>query len=601
MKRIKVLPVYPKFPLTFWSFKSSIEYLGKKATVPPTGLATVLAMLPEDKFEVERIIDLNVEPLRDWDLKNTDLVFTSTMIVQENSHNQVVERAHHFGKKVVAGGPFLTTYPEKTNADYIVTGEAEVTLRPFLEDLLNGRNKRIWTEEEMRGKGTVQLTRGGKVEITSTPLPRWDLLNLKNYASVAIQYSRGCPFDCDFCDITKLFGRESRTKTPQQMEGELNSLYDSGHRGSVFIVDDNFIGNAKNVRSLLPILRNWQEKKKFPFSFYTEASMNLAWPSNSDILIGMKEAGFDFVFLGIESIDNEVLKKMNKGQNTKMSQLDAVRIIQNAGLEVSGGFIIGSDGEKPDVFKNLFNFIQRAGIPLAMPGLLTVVRGTDLYKRLQTEGRIREESSGNNTHDLRFNYDTQLPSDFLLNGYKELIENLFDPRNYYQRCRVLRDNLGKKTESREIKRQEINALLRSLSKQLFSKGGLEYAKYLADTLIHKPRYFSVAVSHGIKHDHLYKITSETLEADHYKSHTSRLYESFVKRAEDIYNNHSDDLSSAGMKLSDFAYKTLNRAEKKLSKLHIDFRSGAQNAFQSLKDRIKQDLDSYLSGRYKLAQ
>ena len=358
MDKIKVLPIYPKFPETFWSFGKTIKYVGKKAVMPPTGLATVLAMLPDEKFEAQRIIDLNVEPLTDEQIKSSDIIFTSTMIIQEDSHNEVVDKARFFGKKVVAGGPFVTTYPERTSADYIVAGEAEVTLRPFLEDLLNSPTQRIWTEKSVSGRSLVQLTKGRKVEITQTPLPRWDLLDLNNYSSAAIQYSRGCPFNCDFCDITKLFGREPRTKTPEQMISELDALYNSGHRGSVFIVDDNFIGNRNNVKQLLPRIAEWQQERRYPFSLFTEASMNLAWDSNEAILEGMNKAGFDFVFLGIESVDDEVLKIMHKGQNTKMSQLEAVRRIQKYGLEVSGGFIIGRDGEKTDVFDNLFNFIQ---------------------------------------------------------------------------------------------------------------------------------------------------------------------------------------------------------------------------------------------------
>ncbi len=595
MGKIKVLSVYPEFPLTFWSFKSSVEYMGRKAVMPPTGLATVLAMLPEERFEIGRVVDMNVKPLTDRDIKNSDLVFTSTMIVQEGSHNEVVDRAHHFDKKVVAGGPFVTTYPERTKADYIVSGEAEVTLEPFLEDLLKGTNQRIWTESGVKGKGAVQLTKGGKVEITNTPLPRWDLVNLRDYLSAAIQYSRGCPFDCDFCDITKLFGRESRTKTPEQMIAELDALYNSGHRGSVFIVDDNFIGNREKVRQLLPHLKNWQERKQFPFSFYTEASMNLAWDGNRDILRGMNESGFDFVFLGIESIDNEVLKIMHKGQNTKMSQLEAVRRIQKAGLEVSGGFIIGSDGEKPDVFDGLFKFIQEAGIPAAMPGLLTAVRGTDLYKRLEREERIIRESEGNNTHHLTFNFKPQLDQEFLINGYKKLIEQLFDPRNYYQRCEVLRDNLGERPTSRKVSLEGIIAFGRLVMRQLFARDGMEDIKYLARTLLREPAYFSEAVAHAIKFDHFNAITRATLEADEYVSYAERLYGKFVQRAAEIYGTNKNNLSKVKEKISVFARKTLESAENRLSKLHEDFRSGAENAYAYLRERIDKDLDHYING------
>src|SRR3989344_3637305 len=285
MSRIKVLPVYPRFPTTFWGFQYALPYIGKKSSMPPTGLATVIAdpLLPEDKFEAQKIVDLNVEPLKDEHLDNADLVFVSSMLIQEPSHNEVVARAHSRGKRVVSGGPFPTTYPERTNgADFLIGGEAEVTLPVFLEDFLKGNAERIYTEESVRGRSLAELTKTGKVSVTQTPLPRWDLLNLKDYSSAAIQYSRGCPFNCDFCDITKLFGREPRTKTPEQMVSELNALYDSGYHGSVFIVDDNFIGNKPNVKKLLPIIADWQRQRGFPFQIFREARMDLAWDSNTD-------------------------------------------------------------------------------------------------------------------------------------------------------------------------------------------------------------------------------------------------------------------------------------------------------------------------------
>ena len=594
MGKIRILPVYPEFPLTFWSFKKAVEYVGRKAAMPPAGLATVLAMLPEEKFQVQRIIDLNVEPLADKQIKDSDILFTSTMIVQEDSHNEVIDRAHYHGKKVVAGGPFPTTYPERMDADYIVSGEAEVTLQPFLEDLLNGTTRREWTEKNVAGRGLVQLTKRGKTEITNTPLPRWDLLNLKNYFSAAIQYSRGCPFDCDFCDITKLYGKESRTKTPDQMIRELDALYQTGHRDSVFIVDDNFIGNRSHVKELLPRLSEWQKEKQYPFSLFTEASMNLAWDNNADILNGMSEAGFNFVFLGIESVDDEVLKIMHKGQNTKMSQLEAVRKIQKAGLEVSGGFIIGSDGEKPNVFDGLFNFIQEAGIPTPMPGLLTAVRGTDLYKRLESEGRIRKESDGNNTHNLHFNFKPQLPEHFLIQGYKELIKKLFDPRNYYDRCRVLQENMGSIKLTNRASLESVVALGKSLRRQLFANGGLEYSKYLLGTLITKPSYFPEAVSQAIKLDHFRTITNATLQAHEYIPHTETLYEHFKEKAKEIFAKREHDIQERFEMISKKAGRIIGKAEKKYEGLHKDFREHASEALVNLKKNFNTLIESYKS-------
>ena len=600
MRNINVLPVYPQFPSsTFWGFTNSIRLTGRKAMMPPTGLATVLSMLP-DNFRAQRIIDLNVEPLTDEDIKGADLVFTSSMIVQGDSHDDVVDRAHYFGKKVVVGGPFPTSYPERTNADYIVSGEAEVTLRPFLEELVKGPTKRIWLEKDTKN-GSVELTRGGKVKLTNTPLPRWDLMDLGKYFSAAIQFSRGCPFDCDFCDITALFGREPRTKSPEQMIREFNALYEAGHKGPVFVVDDNFIGNREQVRQLLPYVERWQTERNYPFSLFTEASMNLAWEENESILAGMRRAGFNFVFVGIESIDNDVLKKMHKKQNTddKMSQIEAVRRIQNAGLEVSGGFIIGSDGEKTNVFENLFEFIQDAGIPAAMPGLLTALRNTKLHKRLEREGRLREESTGNNTHQLRFNIVTQLPEDYLIEGYTQLIDRLFSPKNYYNRCRTLMRNLGPNHSQSRVNLEGIATLARSVGHQLFSEGGLEYFKYLAGTLINNPKYFSEAVSHAVKFAHFKKITDETLRADNsdkrYEQHVETLYERFAHEAVRVYTEHKDDIDEAGKKVSKLAKRILHSAEQRFAKLSEDFREGSKDALFNLRNRVDRDLENYVRG------
>lgn len=589
--------------MTFWGYKKAVEYLGRKAAMPPTGLATVLAMLPKKNFEPQRIIDLNVEPLKDEQIKNADIIFTSTMIVQEDSHNEVIDRAHFHGKRVVAGGPFPTSYPERNaGADYIVAGEAEMTLNPFLEDLLKSAPGKTYTEDNVKERTSTLLTKTGKVNITKTPLPRWDLVSLIKYFSAAIQYSRGCPFDCDFCDITKLFGRESRTKTPQQMILELDYLYSKGHVGPVFIVDDNFIGNRKNVKELLPHLANWQKRKNYPFSFFTEASMNLAWDSNNDILKGMVEAGFDQVFLGIESIDNDVLKAMSKSQNTKMSQLEAVRRIQQAGLEVTGGFIIGSDGEKPDACNNLFNFIQEAGIVVAMPGLLTALKGTDLYQRLEKEERIKEESKGNNTHHLNFNFKTQQDEASLIKNYKELIEKLFSAGNYYARCRTLQENIGRKNRLNRATLEGGIAFGKSLNRQLLARGGIEYAKYLIKTAIKNPGYFPEAVAQAVKFDHFNTITRATLEADSYIPHAESLYHQFVHKAEEIYAKHSHDVDKSKKLIVKTAQKIVKKAERKYDKIHEEFKSHAESALNNLKQRIHETVEIYRTdNRLSLSQ
>lgn len=591
MGKIRILPVYPEFPDTFWGFKKSVEYIGKKAAMPPTGLATVMAMVPEDRFEIQNLVDLNVEPLTDERLINTDIIFTSTMIVQEQSHDEVIERAHKFGKKVVAGGPFATTYPDRMKADYIVAGEAEVTLGPFLEDLLEGAIRGEWTESGVAGRNNlVELTKRGKVKLERTPIPNWDILDLTKYHSAAIQFSRGCPWNCDFCDITQLFGKEPRTKTPAQMIGELDALYDRGHRGPVFIVDDNFIGNVAAVRGLLPVLTEWQKERKYPFNFYTEASLNLAWSANADVLKAMIDAGFDYVFMGIESVDGDVLEAMHKKQNTQMSQYDAVRIIQKAGLEVSGGFIIGSDGEKENVFEELFEFIQKSGIVVPMPGLLGAGRGTDLYKRLEREGRIKSESQGNNTHQLSFNFKTQQDERFLIEGYKGLIDKLFNHENYFKRCRILRDTIGHQRTKSIGGIEGLLAFSKTLYRLVPARGGWEYLKHLGRN-IGRGR-FGKAVAQAIKLDHLYSITRATIEADEFAPEVDNMYVQFVNRASEIYSDSKEEVSVRVKLISDKARRVIRKAEEEYGRLHKDFRNRAGIAFEDFRVRIDDVVDKY---------
>ena len=598
MPKIKVLPVYPEFPVTFWSFKYAVEYVGKKSSMPPTGLATVVAMLPSQKFDVHRIVDLNVESLTDEQIKSSDLIFTSSMIVQEGSHNEVIDRAHFYGKKVVAGGPFPTSYWERNRkADHVVAGEAEITLGPFLEDLLSGNARERYDEKDLLrgGRVSVEVRKNGKPIITGTPVPRWDLVDLEKYFSAAIQYSRGCPFDCDFCDITKLYGREPRTKTPGQMINEFEALRNRGFSGDVFIVDDNFIGNSSNLRKFLPVVIDWQERNNYPFSFFTEASMNLAWDSNKDILEDMVKAGFSQVFLGIESVDEEVLKNMKKQQNVRMNPLEAVRRIQEAGLEVTGGFIVGNDGDRKDVFDNLYKFIQEAGIVIPMPGLLTALNGTDLYKRLEREGRLRGDSMGNNTHHLGFNFEPKLDEEFLISGYVGLLERLFNPKNYYERCRVLQDRLGKSIGGRKIGWSDVSAFGKSVKRQLFARGGLEYSKHLISAAITSPRQFPKAVTQAIKLDHFGKLTRATSDVYNYREHTESLYRRFRLGAKRIVKRRSDEIH----RLSEIASSILHKAERRYETLHDDFKSDAFEYLESLRNRVNELADS-LRKRYSSA-
>ncbi|MFH1290546.1 MAG: radical SAM protein [Nanoarchaeota archaeon] len=594
MQRMKVLPVSPRFPETFWGFRESLPYVRKDALMPPTGLATAMAMLPEDQFDVQPIADLNVEPLTDEQIANADLIATSTMIIQEGSHNKVLRRAHAMGKKVAAGGSFPTSYPERnSNADYIIAGEAELTLPPFLEDLLRGNPQRIYTEKSVAGRTHVELTRGGKPILANTPLPRWDLLDLGRYASAAIQYSRGCPHDCEFCGITDLFGREPRTKIPRQMLAEFGALQKSGYKGSVFVVDDNFIGNLRDVRELLPLLARWQEEHGYPYPLYTEASTNLAWDGNQDIRDGMVKAGFTEVFVGFETNDKGGLKKMGKTQNLRMDPLKAVRIIQNAGLEVTGGFIVGSDGEQPGSTEKLFDFIQEAGIVIPMAGLLTAIKGTRLYDRLEKEGRLRGGVQGSNTHHLEFNFDPEQDEEVLIEGYKRLLERSFEPRNYYARDRVLQRNLGRRPGGREANLEGALALAKSIGTQLLARGGLEYARHLTQTALTNPKYFPDAVSKAVRLRHFRSITDEMLRAEDYISRTESLYEQFAARAREISTRYGKNVGKRVRLISKAAQRVLDRAERGYEKLHEDFRvSRAEVALKHLRERITTETAKY---------
>lgn len=563
--------------------------------MPPTGLATVAAMLPPEHFNVLPVCDLNIEPLDENALEEADLVFTSTMIVQEKSHNEVIKAAHALGKKVIGGGPFPTSYPERTSElDYIVTGEAEITLPAFVRDFLLGKAKKTYAEHDVINGGgyqAVDLLSNNKTSVEKTPVPMWHLLDLKKYYSIPVQYSRGCPFRCDFCDITALYGRLSRTKTAPQVICELDALLAEGYRGPVFIVDDNFIGNKNKVKKdLLPAMTEWQQRHGYPFSFNTEASMNLAWDTNQEILDGMVEAGFHEVFLGIESPDEEVLEKMSKNQNVKMHPSDAVKRIQEAGLTVTGGFIIGSDGEKPKVFEQMFDFIQDSGIPVPMPGLLAALKNTDLYKRLHDEGRLREGSLGDNTHHLRFNFEPELDEDFLINGYVQMLDDLFEPKNYFDRCRTLHDRKGPTKVKREISVDELVALGRSLKRQLFFKGGVEYAKYLSEAIFRNPKSFPTRVADAIKLYHFRKLTDETVKAHEYSTHADSLFERFRHTVSEITSSYSDRIHEGIELTEEKGVEILNHAREKCEQIHVDYRHDAERALEALKERIAREIE-----------
>jgi radical SAM superfamily enzyme YgiQ (UPF0313 family) len=414
---MNILLVYPMYPDTFWSFKHALKFVSKKASFPPLGLLTVASMLPENWNK--KLIDMNANELEDKDIIWADYVFISAMSIQSDSVKEIIQRCKELGTKIVAGGPLFTSSSEYYgDVDHLVLNEAEITLPQFLNDLKIGTPKQKYTSGEW-------------ADITTTSLPLWDIVPIKNYTSMNLQYSRGCPYDCDFCDITVLYGRVPRTKTKEQVIDELEALYFTGWRGPVFFVDDNFIGNkGKLKREILPAIAEWMEKRKNPFYLNTEASINLA--DDEQLMHLMAKAGFEAVFIGIESPNDESLIECNKPQNRNRDLISSVKKIQQAGLEVQGGFIVGFDNDPSTIFDKLTNFIQESGIVTAMVGLLNAPKGTKLQKRLEKEGRMLKDFTGNNT-DFSINFIPKMDSKALLDGYQKILDKIYSPKYYYAR------------------------------------------------------------------------------------------------------------------------------------------------------------------------
>ena len=413
---MKVLMVNPEFPDTYWSFRHALPFERKRCAFPPLGLLTVSSLLP--KSWERRLVDLNVRSIKDSEIEWADMVFVTGMLVQKDSLHEVVNQCKAMGKRVVLGGPYVTTTIENLpNADHIFIGEAETTLPEFVADLKSGNTKTTYKATD-------------RPPLSLTPVPDFKIADLKQYSSMSVQYSRGCPFNCEFCDIIEIYGRVPRTKSNQQMLAELDALLELGWRGTVFIVDDNFIGNKKNVRKFMPALADWQEAHGQPFSLLTEASANLA--DDEELLSEMRRAGFRKVFLGIETPVEESLKEAQKSQN-RGDLLASVKRIQSYGMEVMAGFIVGFDNDPEDIFQRQIDFIRESAIPLAMVGLLTALPDTQLWRRLAKEGRLLGESTGNNTN-TQLNFIPRMDPARLVEGYKSIMRTIYNPHEFYQRA-----------------------------------------------------------------------------------------------------------------------------------------------------------------------
>jgi radical SAM superfamily enzyme YgiQ (UPF0313 family) len=486
---MKVLMVNPEFPDTYWSFRHALPFERKRCAFPPLGLLTVSALLPK-QWE-RRLVDLNVRALKSSEIEWADMVFVTGMLVQKESVHQVVARCKAMGKRVVLGGPYITTTIEALpEVDHIFVGEAETTLPQFVEDLERGEAKRRYQAVE-------------RPPLSATPVADFHLADLKSYSAMSIQYSRGCPFNCEFCDIIEIYGRVPRTKSNPQLLAELDALLKLGWRGTVFIVDDNFIGNKKNVRRLLPDLADWQERNGYPFLLLTEASVNLA--DDEALLREMQRSGFRKVFLGIETPVEESLKEAQKSQN-RGNLLDSVKKIQSYGMEVMAGFIVGFDNDPEDIFERQIRFIRESAIPLAMVGLLTALPDTQLWRRLEKEGRLLGESTGNNTNTL-LNFVPRMDPTRLVEGYKSIMRTIYNPREFYQRTL---DSLRLTTKdvllSRRYHLKDISTVARLLFKLgILDRERREFWRFFAQTMAKHRDRFAEAMSFAAVGYHFRKL------------------------------------------------------------------------------------------------
>lgn len=494
---MNILLIYPKFPDTFWSFQYALEFIGKKAANPPLGLLTVAAMLPEECHL--KLVDENIQRLRNRDLQWADMAFISAMSVQRSAVETVIARCKKHNLPVVAGGPLFTEevdyFPE---VDHFILNEAELTLPPFLEDLANGTPQRIYQSDEF-------------ADMADSPVPAWELLDHSKYDCLSIQFTRGCPFDCDFCNITALLGRRVRTKSKTQIIAELDKMFEIGWTRSIFFVDDNFIGNKKILKQeILPAIIEWR-KTHTVGAFITEASINLA--DDEELMEMMVDAGFGSVFVGIETPEELCLEECNKGQNRNRSLLDSVKILHRKGLEVMGGFIVGFDNDTDSIFQKQVDFIQQSGIITAMVGLLQALPGTKLYQRMEDENRIAEITSGDNVNG-ETNIVPVMEKTKLQQGYRQLLKDIYDPQPFYERVKVfLADFSFHPTGERRLQWAEIAAFLKSIVRLgLFGEEWRYYWNLVFWTAKHFPEKFALAIRCTIYGYHFRRVMKEHVVA-----------------------------------------------------------------------------------------
>jgi len=492
---MNALLIYPKFPDTYWSFKHALSFLGKRAAQPPLGLMTVAALLPSSWNK--RMVDENVERLHDRDLAWADVALISAMHIQKDALFAILARCRALGLRTVVGGPIASSLPAaEINAGHVVIGEAESLIATLAQDLEQGAAKPVYQAAE-------------RPALETSPLPDLSLVKMNRYSTMTVQYSRGCPFNCEFCDIIEIYGRRPRTKTVQQVLAELDQLRAAGWNEGVFIVDDNFIGNKARAKELCAALAEWRSRNKTPFGFSTEASLNLA--DDPELMLLMKNAGFISVFLGIETPDTPGLIAANKLQNTRRSLLESVAIIQSYGMQVMGGFILGFDTDGEDIFDRMADFIQKSGIPVAMVGLLQAMPGTQLFRRLWREGRILHTDAGNNT-SLSLNFLPRMDATKLIEGYRSVLKKIYNSEAYYKRVKLYLSRTQPALAADSFKQPwltpaNVRALVTSFVRQgVFSSQRWSYWKFVAAAATRYRQSFGTAMTLAVMGYHFQVMT-----------------------------------------------------------------------------------------------
>lgn len=591
--------------MTYWSFSAALKMLGKKSAFPPLGIATVAAMLPKSCHL--RVVDMNVEPLTDEDLQWADTVFLSAMLVQQDSFAEVAQRAKQYSLPVVAGGPYPSTaYREVENIDHFVIGEAETIFNQFWADFSEGKAKRAYaspaSESESAalrdyfGEDAVLELQENRPDINAAPIPRYDLLKRDAYRCMSVQASRGCPIGCEFCDIWRRFGKKPRTKESDRLIRELDELRRLKWRGPVFVVDDNFIGNRKRTKELLAAMAEWQKEHNYPFQFFTEGTLTLA--DDDELLHQFQEAGFDMVFVGIETPSEESLIETRKHINIRGSIAQKVEKIQRSGLQVTSGFIVGFDNDPDDIADRMISFIQNLGIPVAMVGLMQALPETDLYDRLEREGRLRCKASGNNTHAFETNFQTARPMESVSRDYQKILQAIYplDLSAYFKRCSLLFKRWKKPKyleHTSTVGWGELRAFFSYLAMIPFKSYRWNAARFLVQTLFHRPKLFVTAISLGIQGHHFREITRSAFEAFRLADYFAQKRAAFSR----MLAQCGESLTQCGESLAQYRDNTARSKEALLAEYRRYYEETLEETRKKMR-RVHKEVRETIHGEYE---